>query len=593
MYRRHFLTYSAALGAASLLPWGRHGFAAERPSLPIPAALAPDREGVIQLNVQAGEIHWRRQPTQSWGYNGHLLGPTLRARRGQTVRLQIHNQLMATTTVHWHGLEVPGTADGGPQATIAPGQQWRTSFQLAQPAATCWYHPHTHGQTGQQVAMGLAGLFIIDDDESERLPLPARWGIDDIPVVLQDKRLNAHDQIDYQLDVLSAAVGWFGDMMLTNGAEYPTHTAPRGWLRLRLLNGCNARTLKLATSDQRALYVIGSDGGLLAEPVKLSELALLPGERFEVMVDARNGKPFDLVSLPVQQIGMTLTPFDNTLPLLRIQPSLLNGQGSLPDSLATLPALPDWQGLPTRTLTLSMEPELDRQGMQALVDRHGQAAMAGMSMDHGAMTAPKQSADKMANMAGMDHSSMAAPKQSADKMAMDHSAMAAPKQSADKMANMAGMDHSVMAAPKQSAAEMANMAGMDHSAMAAPDTSPSADSLDLQNGNRINGQAFVMDSPQFAVKQGQTERWIISGEGDMMLHPFHIHGTRFRILTENGQPVAPHRAGWKDIVRIEGGRSEVLVRFDHLAPKERAYMAHCHLLEHEDTGMMLSFTVEA
>lgn len=78
----------------------------------------------------------------------------------------------------------------------------------------------------------------------------------------------------------------------------------------------------------------------------------------------------------------------------------------------------------------------------------------------------------------------------------------------------------------------------------------------------------------------------------MMLHPFHIHGTRFRILSENGQPVAPHRAGWKDIVKVEGGRSEVLVRFDHTAPKERAYMAHCHLLEHEDTGMMFSFTVE-
>ncbi len=84
---------------------------------------------------------------------------------------------------------------------------------------------------------------------------------------------------------------------------------------------------------------------------------------------------------------------------------------------------------------------------------------------------------------------------------------------------------------------------------------------------------------------------MISGEGDMMLHPFHIHGTQFRILSENGKPPAAHRAGWKDTVNVYGARSEVLVRFQHDAPKEHAYMAHCHLLEHEDTGMMLGFTV--
>jgi blue copper oxidase len=195
-----------------------------------------------------------------------------------------------------------------------------------------------------------------------------------------------------------------------------------------------------------------------------------------------------------------------------------------------------------------MDPELDRQGMQALMSRYGHGAMAGMSMAHG----------ETGTMAGMK---------------MD-----------GQGDGMAGMDHGNMAMP---AGEMQHdtMAGMQEG-------KGSAKPLDLHGGNRINGQAFAMNDPQFAVKRGRTERWVISGEGDMMLHPFHIHGTRFRILSENGQPVAPHRAGWKDIVKVEGGRSEVLVRFDHTAPKERAYMAHCHLLEHEDTGMMLSFTVE-
>ncbi|MGL4276982.1 MAG: multicopper oxidase domain-containing protein, partial [Morganella morganii] len=117
--------------------------------------------------------------------------------------------------------------------------------------------------------------------------------------------------------------------------------------------------------------------------------------------------------------------------------------------------------------------------------------------------------------------------------------------------------------------------------------------VDLMNANSINGIPFSMTESAFDVKQGQAERWIISGVGDMMLHPFHIHGTRFRILSEGGRTPAAHRQGWKDMVRIEGNVSEVLVKFDHPATNAHPFMAHCHLLEHEDTGMMTGFTVTA
>ena len=138
--------------------------------------------------------------------------------------------------------------------------------------------------------MGLAGLVLIEDEEIRKLMLPKQWGIDDVPVIIQDKQFSADGQVDYQLDIMTAAVGWFGDTLLTNGAIYPQHAAPRGWLRLRLLNGCNARSLNIAASDNRPLYVIASDGGLLAEPVKVTELPMLMGERFEVLVDVRDGK---------------------------------------------------------------------------------------------------------------------------------------------------------------------------------------------------------------------------------------------------------------------------------------------------------------
>jgi blue copper oxidase len=295
--------------------------------------------------VQAGKTTFGEHNATTWGYNGNLLGPALQLRKGKAVTVDIHNTLAEETTLHWHGLEVPGEVDGGPQGIIKAGGTRSVTFTPDQRAATCWFHPHQHGKTGHQVAMGLAGLVLIEDDESRLLRLPKQWGIDDVPVIVQDKKFTADGQIDYQLDVMSAAVGWFGDTLLTNGAIYPQHAAPKGWLRLRLLNGCNARSLNFAASDKRPLYVVASDGGLLPEPVKVSELPMLMGERFEVLVDISDGKPFDLVTLPVSQMGMAVAPFDKPHPVLRIQPLLVAASGTLPDTLTTLPALPSLEGL--------------------------------------------------------------------------------------------------------------------------------------------------------------------------------------------------------------------------------------------------------
>ncbi|MGY5958431.1 multicopper oxidase CueO [Kosakonia sp. BK9b] len=526
MQRRDFLKYSAALGVISALPlWSRTLLAAERPALPVPPLLSADAQSRIRLTVQAGQTQFGGNAATTWGYNGALLGPAIQLRQGQNVTVDIHNTLAEETTVHWHGVEVAGEVDGGPQGVIKPGGKRSVTFTPTQQAATCWFHPHQHGKTGRQVAMGLAGLVLIEDDTLRQLRLPQQWGIDDVPVIVQDKKFTPQGQIDYQLDVMSAAVGWFGDTLLANGAIYPQHSAPRGWLRLRLLNGCNARSLNFAASDRRPLYVIASDGGLLSEPVKVTELPVLMGERFEVLVDLSDGKPFDLMTLPVQQMGMTVAPFDQPHPVVRIQPLQVTASGTLPDKLVSLPGLPALNGLTQRTLQLSMDPMLDMMGMQALQQKYGEKAMAGMAMHHGEM---------------------------------NH----------DQMANMP-MNHG-----------QGGHGQMNHGS-----------GFDFHNANRINGKAFDMASPQFAAQKGQYERWVISGEGDMMLHPFHIHGTQFRILSENGKPPATHRAGWKDTVNVSGARSEVLVRFQHDAPKEYAYMAHCHLLEHEDSGMMLGFTV--
>ena len=547
MHRRDFIKYSAALGAFSALPlWSRTVLAAIRPALPVPALLTADAKSRIRLNINAGTTQFADKLATTYGYNGSLLGPALKLRQGKTVTVDMMNNLPEETTVHWHGLEVPGEVDGGPQGIIRAGGTRSVTFTPQQRAATCWFHPHQHGQTGRQVAMGLSGLVLIDDTESGMLRLPSQWGIDDVPLIIQDKRFTPQGQIDYQLNVMTAAVGWFGDTLLCNGALYPQHASPRGWLRLRLLNGCNARSLKIATSDNRPLYVVASDGGFLAEPVKINALEILMGERFEVLVDTSDGQPFDIVTLPVQQIGMTVAPFDNAVPVVRIQPLMIHGSGELPDKLVDVPALPAADGLKERHFHLMMDPKLDQLGMQALMEKYGMQAMAGM--DHGTMGGES----------------------------MDHAAMGHGTKD-NSAAKVGSMGHMNMQQDKSHHAGMAHGNGKP--------------AFDFHNANTINGQPFEMNTAAFTVPKGQLEKWVISGVGDMMLHPFHIHGTQFRILKENGKPVAAHRQGWKDTVKVEGAQSEVLVRFDHSAAPEHAYMAHCHLLEHEDTGMMVGFSV--
>lgn len=540
MLRRDFIKLSAITYAASALPiWSRIAVAAENyPTLAIPPLLEPDAQGNIQLAIKQGASQFvPGKKTTTWGYNGDLLGPALSLKKGQSVNIHIANQLPEDTTVHWHGLEISGEQDGGPQAIIKPGASRQVNFTIDQPEATCWFHPHTHGKTGYQVAMGLAGLVIIKDEQSDKHGLPSQWGVDDIPVILQDKRLKDDGQIDYQLDVMSAAVGWFGDLMLTNGAVFPKHVAPKGWLRLRLLNGCNARSLNISTSDGRKMYVVASDGGLLAELIAVTELPILMGERFEVLIDARDGRSFDLLTLPVNQMGMTIAPFNQPLPVLHIETTMGTGAGKLSEQLATLPALPSLAGLTRRRFHLMMDMRLDMQGMMMLRERYGEQAMGHMGGHGGMMQGHMMSNGENGGMGMMGHG------------------------------NMGGMRN-----------------GGGHCGTGSGE-------LDIHNANTINGRAFSMTEAAFDAPMNHQEIWVISGRGDMMLHPFHVHGTRFRILKENGKVVEPHRQGWKDIVKVEGQVSEVLVEFKHPATKAHPYMAHCHLLEHEDTGMMMGFTV--
>ena len=98
--------------------------------------------------------------------------------------MTVENALDTVTTVHWHGLLVPGYNDGGPQQIIRPGDSWCPVLKIDQAATTLWFHPHPHYDTARQIYMGLAGMIIVDDGSDARLGLPRTFGVDDLPIIL-------------------------------------------------------------------------------------------------------------------------------------------------------------------------------------------------------------------------------------------------------------------------------------------------------------------------------------------------------------------------------------------------------------------------
>ena len=274
----------------------------EEKALPIPPLLkdhdSDPNKAEFHLTAQnATKEFVPGKKTETMGYNGNYLGPVIRVRKGQEVSVKVKNKLDDMTTIHWHGLEVDGDEDGGPHSGIQPGESWSPKFKIEQPAATLWYHPHPEQETGKQVYKGLAGLFLIEDEVSERLDIPKEYGVDDVPLVLQDKRFNSDGSFDYDLGMRDVMNGLQGDTMLVNGAINPFLEVPRGMMRLRLLNGSNASVYELSFSNNQSFYQIASDGGFLEEPVKMNKIVLGPAERAEIIVDFSELKKEETVQL--------------------------------------------------------------------------------------------------------------------------------------------------------------------------------------------------------------------------------------------------------------------------------------------------------
>jgi FtsP/CotA-like multicopper oxidase with cupredoxin domain len=250
---------------------------------------------------------WQYQPIVHRGDNtkasavpGSYLGPTFNVRRGEKVRIRFTNSTPEKSIVHWHGLHVPAIMDGHPRDVISPGETYLYEFEVVNRAGTYWYHPHPHGRTGPQVYRGLAGLFVVSDDEEQSAGLPS--GEYDVPLVIQDRIFDRNNQLVYTSGhPMEQMTGFLGDWILVNGLPDFLLPVSTNTYRLRILNGSNSRIYRLAWKDGRPLTVIGTDGGLLERPAQREYAFLGPGERLEVWADFSNdpvGFQTALVSLP-------------------------------------------------------------------------------------------------------------------------------------------------------------------------------------------------------------------------------------------------------------------------------------------------------
>ena len=452
----------------------------QRPLI-VPPLLPPRVDGnekVFDLRIARGQtalLPGRLADTA--GFNGTFLGPTVRARRGDKIRINVTNELSDTTTVHWHGMHLPAAMDGGPHQIILPGATWSPYWIVTNEAATLWYHPHVAGHTGPQIYAGLAGLFIIDDANSDGLPLPKTYGLDDIPLIVQDRNFDTAGQLTYGGTLMRETFGQLGDTILVNGTYAPYIEVPRNLVRFRLVNASNARRYNFGFSDGRSFHQIATDGGFLDRPVERTHLVLAPGERAEIVVDlSASERPVTLVSDAVP----------GTARMFHLLRSLRLGQGDEYQKFKILELRPRPSAAPKDTLPRQLN------------------AIARLDEKAAARTRVFHLTDRM----------------SINEKAMDH--------------------------------------------------------------RRVDE----------IVRKGDMEIWEIRDEEALFYHPFHIHGVQFQVLDRDARPAADYERGWKDTVLVNPFETvRVIARFVDYSDPHRPYMFHCHILEHEDMGMMGQFVV--
>lgn len=572
--------------------------------LPIPPVLRPAsddvlRETEIALRPTWVRLHPQLPPTLMWGYDGQVPGPTIEVRRGQRVRIAWTNRIPKDGEYPVTSVEVPLRTDGRPQSTTEPGRDgvepnkdvaalpaWSVTHlhgaqtgggndgwadnavgfgdaQLSEypndhQAVQWWYHDHAMNITRWNVMAGLYGTYLVRDDEEDALHLPC--GDREIPLLLADRNLDTDEdgrlngRLLHKTVIVQeknpetgkpVSIPFSGPYTTVNGRIWPHAEVDAAWYRFRLVNASNARIYNLVLVDEDdnpvpgIVHQIGSDGGLLPRPVPvdfdgaLPTLSAAPAERFDLLVDFRGlaGRKLRLVNKGRNQPpGVPDPAGDVRYPAVmefRVRESCAPDTFELPEVLSGS----------FRRLTHDIE--------------HGHRLIV--------LTPP-------ATKGGGGH---------------------------PEIWEMAEVEHpGDIQVPTEGVIQVTGPDGRTKT-------------------YRRTARTFN-DGLGITIAEGSHEQWSFLNLAPIV-HPMHIHladfqllgrdaydvsgfdpavgGTRSPIRFDAGRsiPLAPNERGYKDVFQVPGNQIlRVMGKFDGAYGR---FMYHCHLLEHEDMGMMRPFVV--
>jgi FtsP/CotA-like multicopper oxidase with cupredoxin domain len=305
------------------------------------------------MTLEAREVDWEIAPgraVRGFAYNGQVPGPTIEADVGDTLVVELKNELRQPTTIHWHGLRVPADMDGteSVQRAVEPGETFEYRFALPD-AGTFWYHSHVNET--EQIERGLYGALVV---RSKDEPIVDREQV----LHIDDLKLDEDGAIAPFGDPHEHHEGREGGIRLVNGTQEPELAIAGGQIeRWRIVNAANTSYARLSIGG-RAFSVLGSDGGLIPRPTRMTEVLLATGERVDVAVGPfAEGESVEIEALPYDRGRGESGPA--RFATLQVGPPAAS-RAAIPDVLRNIERLADPDANPTRTIS-----------MKALMHGHG------------------------------------------------------------------------------------------------------------------------------------------------------------------------------------------------------------------------------
>jgi o-aminophenol oxidase len=571
----------------------------------------------IEMKNASIKLHSDLPPTQLWTYGGKYPGPTIEVTKDQKVVVKWKNELngvipidafeavsdendppqnhagkgdgdekneidslKAWTVVHLHGGRTLADSDGWTENMFEEEQFALSTYHNHQRARMLWYHDHAMGVTRFNVFAGLAGLWMIRDDEEESLNLPDKDY--EIPLLIQDKNLDTdeNDNLTGKLlhKVESDTMEFFGPITLVNGIIWPRHKVKARKYRLRIVNGSNARIYRLLVVDDDRkklrndiITQIGSDGGLLSKPLSFADdegLIIAPAERVDLIVDFSKVRGAHL-----RLINSAGAPFDGT-------------------------------PIPTNFDPYTSDPQTDPDTIKAR------------------LKFPNVIKFEVSNQ--LEHNDFVIPSNLSDLHLKTHDEI--PPEHCHRVVFLAEIDGTL---------ELVELVEISEDEKIAGKYIEIKDKNGNSNFYKVGARLFE-DQTNWFPKKNSWEIWKVIN-ATMDTHPFHVHLVDFNILrrdlydlhkdasldlingnTDVGKPVTfieeksidANEHSLKDTIRVNPGiaggedgddnmmetkgttiHGEMVTIAINFTDFTGRYMYHCHLLEHEDHEMMRSFVV--